>query len=430
MACQTLRSSETTMSNPAIIHPLLCLILVAVSAAHVSADEWNRFRGPNGSGVSDAATVPTSWTEGDFNWRIELPGTGHASPIVWGERLFLLSGDDETGNRIASCVDAESGQVTWNRSLEAATHRKHSLNSLASSTPTVDANRLYMCWATPDEYVVTALNHDGEPQWRVDLGGYRSGHGFGVSPVLVGDLVIVSNEQDGASTLVALDRSSGERRWTVDRNTKTAWSTPCVYAPDGRAAELIFTNWKQGITAIDAVSGRSSWQVSVFDQKHVESSIGSPIVSGDLVFGTCGWLGYATHTVAVRPDDAAKERGTEVFRVDRGAPLTTTPLVAGGLLFLWGDNGIVTCVDAATGKLQWRERIGGTYYASPVSTANAVYCASTSGEMVVLERSREFRELSRSPILEGSHSSPAIAHGRMYVRTFSHLMSVGGRDSK
>lgn len=413
------------MSLANLFRTLCCLTLITGLAANARADEWNRFRGPNGSGVSDTQTVPTEWTKGDFNWRFKLPGTGHASPVVWGDRLFLLSGDDESGSRIVSCVEAESGQVVWSRKFEAATHRRHRLNSLASSTPTVDGERVYVSWATPDEYIVAALSHDGEPQWRVDLGGYRSGHGFGVSPVLFDDLLIVSNEQEGESTLVALDRRSGERRWTVERDTQSAWSTPCIFAPAGRAPELIFTNWKQGITAIRAATGQPSWEVSVFDLEHSESAIASPIVVGDVVFGTCGYLGYATHTVAVRPNSAVDDGVTEVFRVDRGAPLTTTPLVAHGLLFLWADTGIVTCVDAKTGELQWRERVGGTYYASPVVAGDAIYCASTSGEMVVLECSREFRELSRSPILDGSHSSPAIAHGRMYVRTFSHLISIG-----
>ena len=408
--------------------PLLALLAIApLLALPAEADEWNRFRGPNGSGVSKATTVPVSWTESDFNWRIALQGTGHASPVMWGQRIFLVSGDEESGNRIATCLDATSGRVLWTRMFEAATHRKHKLNSLASSTPTVDERAVYLCWATPDEYIVTATSLDGEPLWRVDLGGHKGGHGFGVSPIVSGDLLIVANEQEGDSTLVALDRRTGKQRWKVDRDTHTAYSTPCVFELEGRRAELIFTNWKQGITAINLATGRKSWEISVFDQTHTETSIGSPVVADGLVFGTCGYLGYATHTVAVRPGRRADGKGDEVFRVDRGAPLTTTPLVARGLLFLWADNGIVTCVDAKTGDAQWKKRVGGTYYASPVAVGNAVYCASTSGEMVVLELSREYQELSRSPLLEASHSSPAVSSGRMFVRTFSHLISVGGK---
>ncbi len=405
----------------------ILLTIAALAALPTEAEEWNRFRGPNGSGVSEATTVPVSWNEADFNWRIALPGVGHASPVTWGKRIFLVSGDEETGNRIASCLDSTSGRVLWTQTFEAATHRKHKLNSLASSTPAVDERALYLCWATPDEYVVTAISLDGEPLWRVDLGGHKGGHGFGVSPIISGELLIIANEQEGDSTIVALDRRTGDQRWKVDRDTRTAYSTPCVFESEGRSAELIFTNWKQGITAIDSTSGRKIWEISVFDQNHTETSIGAPVVADGLVFGTCGYLGYATHTVAVRPGRKSDGQGDEIFRVDRGAPLTTTPLVARGLLFLWADNGIVTCVDAKTGQEQWKKRVGGTYYASPVAVGNAVYCASTSGEMVALELSREYRELSRSPILEASHSSPAVSGGRMFVRTFSHLISIGGK---
>jgi outer membrane protein assembly factor BamB len=188
---------------------------------------------------------------------------------------------------------------------------------------------------------------------------------------------------------------------------------------------LIFTNWEHGIMGIDPHTGRTNWEVQVFDQGHTETSIGSPIVAGDLVLGTCGWLGYATHTVAVRPDPDQPGKAAEVYRVDRGAPLTTTPLAVGGLLFLWADEGIVTCVDAATGKQHWRQRVGSMYYGSPVAVDGRVFCASRDGELVVLAADKEYRLLARNPLGEGTHSTPAVAHGRMYVRTFSHVLAVG-----
>lgn len=399
---------------------------LSFAGSECDAQNWDRFRGPNGSGTSDASTVPTGWTESDFNWRIELPGAGHASPVAWGTRLFLVSGDEKTGTRTVSCVDSRSGKTIWTKTFEAPTHRKHKLNSFASSSPALDEQRMYLCWATPDEYVVTALNHDGDEEWQVDLGGYKAGHGFGVSPIVFEDLLIVPNDQEGRSFIVALDKHTGQRRWKVDRETQATYSTPCVYAPAGRSPELIFTNWKLGITALNPATGRTNWEISAFDLSHSETAIGSPIVSGDLVYGTCGYLGYATHTVAVRPSRSTPGKSDEVFRVDRGAPLTTTPLVTHGLLVLWADKGIVTCVDSKTGSEQWKSRIGGTFYASPVAIGDAVYCASTNGEMIVLAASREFEELSRSPILETSHSSPAVVDGRMFIRTVSHLISIGG----
>jgi outer membrane protein assembly factor BamB len=403
---------------------MLCDLLSLGSTA--DAQEWTRFRGPNGSGISDANTIPTKWTADDFNWRVKLPGVGHSSPVLWGQKIFVTSGDEEHGARTVLCLDSRDGRTLWLRNFTSTKDRKHQLNSFASSTPTVDADQVYVCWGTPQEFIVLALDHQGETRWRVDLGPYKSGHGFGSSPILHGDQVILGNDQEGESSIVALDRKTGAVRWRIPRKTKTAYSTPCVYQPSGRSAELIFTTWEHGIMGIDPRTGSTNWEIQVFDQKHIETSIGSPLVSGDLVLGTCGWLGVALHTVAVRPDASKTGQATEVYRVDKGAPLSTTPLVARGCLFLWGDNGIVTCVDALTGELAWRNRVGGTYYSSPIAVGAYVYCPSADGEMVVLAADKQYREIARNPLGEGSHSTPAVANGRMFVRTFTHIISLGG----
>lgn len=407
---------------------LLGVGFIVLLARPAEGQEWPRFRGPNGSGVSRATTVPVRWTEKEFDWRIEFPGKGHSSPVLWGNRLFLTSGLDDTGARVVLCIAADDGRVLWSKRFEGRTHKKHALNSFASATPAVDERRVYLSSATPEEHIVQALDHDGEEAWRVDLGPFKSSHGSGVSPILHEGMVIVPHEHEGDSSLVALDCRSGETRWRIARDTKTTYTTPCVYRREGRPAALIFTNWKHGITAVNPDDGKTVWETSPFDQKHVETAIGSPIVSGDLVLGTCGWLGYATHTVAVRPDDETPGEARVVYRMDRGAPLTTTPLVKDGLLFLWADEGIVTCADAADGTIHWRKRVGGTFYGSPVAAGEAIYCVSADGEAVVLAASKEFRLIARNPLGEGSHSTPAVAGGRMYLRTFSHLISIGGRS--
>jgi outer membrane protein assembly factor BamB len=323
------------------------------------------------------------------------------------------------------CLDPASGRTLWSREFAGEKARKHQLNSFASTTPAVDEHHLYVTWSSPQESIVLALDQDGTEKWRVDLGPYKAGHGAGVSPIVHDDLVVLGNDQEGESSVVALDSASGATRWRVPRKTKVAYSTPCVYQRPGRPAELVFTNWEHGIMGIDPQSGRTNWELQVFDQGHIETSIGSPIVAGDLILGTCGWLGYATHTVAVRPAADRPGAANEVYRVDRGAPLTTTPLAVGTLVFLWADEGIVTCVDAASGQQHWRSRVGGTYYSSPVAVGDRVFCASRDGEMIVLAADKQYRLLARNPLGEGSHSTPAIAQGRMYVRTFSHLMALG-----
>jgi outer membrane protein assembly factor BamB len=388
------------------------------------SQEWPRFRGPNGSGVS-TINVPAKWTEEDYAWKASLPGKGHSSPVLWGPRLFVTSGDEKTGARIVLCLEADTGRQLWKRQFSSQTHGKHSLNSFASATPAVDEKRLYVSWATPKEYVVLALDHEGNELWRRDLGPFKTGHGFGVSPIVHDDLLVVANEQDGESSLVGLAAADGKIRWQVPRKSQVTYSTPCVYQPKGRSAEIIFTNWTYGITAVDPHSGKTNWETKVFSKDHLETAIGSPIVAGELVLGTCGYLGKGNHTVAVRPlGEADAGQAEEVYRVERGAPLTTTPLVVGELLFLWSDDGIVSCADAGNGRVHWQKRVGGTYYASPVCAGKHVYCTSVEGEVVVLAAAAKFAELARVPLGEPSNATPAMARGKMFLRTESKLRAI------
>ena len=424
-------SQSMTHIRMIAIRLIACCTFVGLSSSIAFAQEWTRFRGPNGSGVSRATTVPTQWTEADHNWRITLAGRGHSSPVLWGKRLFVTSGDEESGQRIVLCVNAADGRRVWSREFPAARHGKHDLNSFASSTPAVDGQRLYVAWATPEEYVVLALDHDGRESWRVDLGPSKVAHGFGASPIVHDDLVVVPNDQDETGSLIALDADTGAIRWKVARKGKSSYITPCIYQPDGGAAELIFTNWDHGITSIDPKTGEKNWEIDIFEKSHPESAIGSPIVAGDLVLGTCGWLGVRKEVVAIRPASIARGKdAAEVYRIDRSAPLCTTPLVCDDLLFLWSDDGIVTCADVRDGNVYWRERVGGTFYSSPICVNNRLYGISADGDMVVLAATKKFERLARFPIGDGSHSTPAVANGTMFVRTFSQLFSIGGGRSQ
>ncbi|HYT92567.1 MAG TPA: PQQ-binding-like beta-propeller repeat protein [Gemmataceae bacterium] len=392
----------------------------------LAAQEWTRFRGPNGSGLSAAAAIPSAFTEADYHWKIKLPGVGHSSPVLWGERLFVTSGEEADGKRLILCLDAATGKRLWSRTYTAARHPKHSLNSLASITPAVDANHVYLCWPAPKEFLVIALDHQGKEAWRADLGPFRAGHGPGASPIVHAGLLIVPRESDGDSCLVALDRRTGQVRWKVPRAKEGSWSTPCVFQRKDGSADLIVTNYRQGIVALDPETGRQRWGLDVFDKRHVESSIGSPIVTGDLVLGVCGWLGVRQEVVAVRPD-ATGRKAEKLYAIQRSAPLCTTPLVKDGLLFLWSDEGIVSCAEVTTGKVHWRERLEGTFYASPVCVGERLYNVNTNGDVYVLAAAKEFKQLARNALGEGTHSTPAVAGGRMYLRTFSGLISLGGK---
>jgi outer membrane protein assembly factor BamB len=393
------------------------LLTAALLASTVCAQEWTRFRGPNGAGESEA-TLPATWTDADYNWKVELPGIGHSSPVVWGKRIFLTSALDDGKTRLLLCLNADDGSLLWKQESPGENYLIHKQNSFASSTPVVDVNRVYTLVVTPEHYLVLAFTQDGDPAWQVDLGPFEALHGFGTSPILYNNMLIANNDQDGESFLFALDCSNGKELWRVPRRTAiTAHSTPCVFQPSDGDPELIFNSQAHGITGIDPANGKTNWELAVFDKR----SCSSPIVVGGLVFGSCGSGGGGNYLVAVRP---GKEPEI-AFRFEKQAAYVPTSVARGNLLFVWGDSGIVSCLDVSSGSLLWQKRVGGNFSGSPVRSGDKVYCISAEGDVVVLAAKAEYELLGRMPLGEICRSTPAIAGGRLYLRTQSHLYSLG-----
>lgn len=399
-------------------------LLVALVAPAAAAEHWSRFRGPNGTGISAATTVPISWTEDDYQWNVELRGLGHSSPVVWGDKVFVTSCDEAENLQIVWCLDAHNGATLWSREFPCAEYQKNEFNSFASSTPTVDAQHVYISWIAPEEYTVLALDHSGAEAWRVSLGAYRASHGLAGSPILCAGHVIVPNDQDGESSVAALDRMTGQERWKLPRQSGATYATPCLsFLSDGRS-ELIFTSQAHGITAVDPTSGKSNWELDVFTSDVVASS---PATMDDLIVGGCGGIGAREEIVVIQYDGSDSERKpSERYRLDKAMPFVPTPLIYKGMLFLWSDQGVVTCADVTNGEFHWRERLRGSFYASPICIGDRIYGCSTEGDVVVLAANHEFEELARNPLPEGTHSTPAVANGRMYIRTFSRLLAIGG----
>jgi outer membrane protein assembly factor BamB len=204
---------------------VLVLLLEPLTSPAAVGQQWARFRGPNGNGESEATTIPDRWADDDYNWKVQLPGVGHSSPVVWNERLFLLSADPQDATRYVLCLSTKDGSTLWKRDFAARPYPIHVRNSFASTTPAVDEGHVYVAWATPDRLTLMALNHDGQTVWSQDnLGPCVSMHGFGGSPMLCQDLVILCNEQDKeqenptqTSSVMAFDRLTGQPRWTTPR---------------------------------------------------------------------------------------------------------------------------------------------------------------------------------------------------------------------
>ncbi|MDA8746486.1 PQQ-like beta-propeller repeat protein, partial [Rubripirellula amarantea] len=239
----------------------LAMLVVLLFAHSATADEWARFRGPNGTGVAPPLDIPNSWSESDFAWQAGLPGVGHSSPVVSGDQVYITAGDERTGAVHLEAYDVETGKRAWRQSVEASARGMNNLNAYASTTPAVDDKHVYLTYYNPGSVTLVAYTHAGNEVWRRDLGDFTGEHGFSVSPIVVGDLVCLQNDDNDGGCLMALDVMTGDERWRVERSAgKHAYSTPATMRmPDGTLA-IIFTSKATGITAVDAKTGAQLWQ--------------------------------------------------------------------------------------------------------------------------------------------------------------------------
>ncbi len=425
----------------------LLAFLAALLPIFSSAGEndWPRYRGPNGSGVSRSGEILAKWERNNFQWQSEIPGKGYASPVVWGKQIFLLSAIPDgaakplpkkrKGKRaragvsfhwLALCIDKTNGKTLWTRNFESATFKGHRFNSPASSTAAADARRVIFTWGTPEALTMVALTHEGEELWSRVLGPVVGGHGYAASPILYKGLVILNNDQEKQNgNLLALDAATGKTIWTAKRRSeRISYSVPCVY-PTRDGDRLIFTNWQHGFTALNPDTGDVVAEKSVFNTDVNERAISSPVMAGtDMVIGTCGFTANPKHCVAMRLKGNSWE---EIWRIERNVPHIPSLIVVDDLAFLIDDSGIGTCVETVSGKEIWKERIPnveGKIFGSPVSDGKKIFFADENGTVHVIKASRTFEYLATNSLGETCKTTPAISEGVLYIRTETTLHAV------
>ncbi len=409
---------------------ILLLPHLATSAETEAGDgEWTRFRGPNGSGIGVAPGVPAVFTEQDYRWKTALPGKGHSSPVIANGRVFVTCTPPDGAKRILVAADAATGKVAWLKEWEAATFRVHADNSYTSASPAVDNERVYLWWTSPEQSWIAAVDQkDGRELWRHELGGFVSQHGAGSSPIVFEDSVILdfcqeNNSGEGSYT-TALEAKTGKVRWKTARESSSATaSTPCLFQPkDGGDPQLIVIGRTTGMVSLNPRDGKVNWDVADLLPKRC---VASPVVTeGGLVVAQCGEGQAESFVYAVRPG-AKGQPPEKAYQVIRTGGYVPCPLAVGDLLYLWKENGLVTCLRAATNEQLWSERVEGPFYGSPVCVNGRLYNMTRRGELVVLAAGEKFELLGRIPLGEGSFATPAVANGSMFLRTFSNLICVG-----
>jgi len=298
-------------------------------------------------------------------------------------------------------------------------------NSYASSTPAVDADRVYLCWTTPEELTLFALDHSGTELWRAHLGVWVSQHGGGQSPSIAGDIILLPGISEGErSYLFGIDKKTGRVVWQTPmaKTDKFCPATPCLYQPKDGPQQAIFLSKVEGMSGVDPQTGKILWQSpGVFDAR----AVASPVIWHDIIFGSCG-DGPKGHQLAAVHAGAEGRPARKAWITETDTPYVTTMLLKHDLLFCWGDNGIVTCRQPETGKIVWQNRVpgAGAFFSSPVCAGETIYALSQDGDLVSIAAKDSFQLLGRTPLKERCEATPAIAGGRMFVRTYSHLYCV------
>ncbi len=405
-----------------------CLVVICLSTFEsVQAENWTRFRGDNGKGTSTQKGIPATWSQGDYEWNIELPGVGHSSPIIFGEKLFVTTATNEGAIRYLFCLNANTGEKIWSQTVGFNRSHKHNLGSWASSTPATDGKRVYVAFADQERYTLAAWDFEGQLVWRRNLGPFVSQHGQGVSPIVYDGMVMIANDQMGPSSIMAVNAETGKTVWSTLRNSrKTSYATPMVYEKEGQKPQLICASGAMGLTSLDPYTGQMNWMTGEFPLR----TVASPILGGGLIISSCGGGGKGKLLIAVNPDaDESKGEKRIAWKRERSLPYVPTSVVYEDHIYLWNDNGVASCVELKTGKEVWTKRVGsGDYFGSTILVDGKIYIINENGVCYVFAASPEYKFLGENNLGDPSHSTPTVANGRLYLRTFHRLAALKAEE--
>lgn len=406
--------------------PLLALVLTSV--ASVDASNWPHWRGENGNSVSSTATPPTKWTATDnVRWKVELPGSGSGSPVIWENRVFVTSavpGQGDSLNFDVFCFDRATGKELWRKTATTGVPHEgtHNTNGFASASPCTDGEHVYAHFGSRGTFCYTL---DGKLVWkRDDLGQMtmRGTFGEGSSPTIAGDKIIVPWDHEGPSSLIALNKSTGETEWRVDRDEPSCWATPLVIRHRGR--DQIIMNGQNFARAYDLESGKELWRCSGQTQRPVAC----PVTNGEMVFVGSGFRG--AFLGAFTPGGEGDIQGSNhvIWTVDKDTPDIASLLLSEDRLYYHkAKTAILTCVNAKTGQPHYAaQRLPevGTLYASPVAAGGHIYVTDRAGKTAVIKDAEEFEVVGVNSVGETVDATPAPVDNELFIRGERHLFCI------
>ena len=433
---------------------VVSFLIVSLTAV-LDARQWPHWRGPSASGVSSEKGLPVKWSDTDgVAWKAAVRGLGISSPIVSGNLVFVTSqvgsGTSRPGPRLVqgsdasaageralgagpgegekqvafliSAFDRATGKKAWEHELrsEGALYPVHEKHNLASPSPVTDGQRVYAWFGTGQ---IAAVDTSGKRVWTRHLGAdyvpFEINWGHASSPVVYRDMLVLLCYHDKASYLLALDARTGVVRWKADAGTGvTSYSTPLVIESGGKTE--IVVNSSIGVSGHDAATGARLW--------HIEEAnrfpIPMPVFHDGMIYTSRGYR--SSPFLAIRPGGTGDVAASHVvWKVPSGAPYISSLVYYDGLIYMVGDVGVLTVIEAATGARVFQERIGGVYSASPIAADGKIYLVSEDGETIVVSAGRTPTILSRNRISARQLASPAVAGGRLFIRSDDALYAIG-----
>jgi len=439
---------------------LSSVFLLTVAVLTVNAQNWPQFRGPAATGVIEGQTTPTTWDAGkpqNLRWKTAIPGLSHASPVVWGDKIFVVTAvssnpKEETRFGLFGDVDPvkenpkhswkvyaldkRTGKILWEQIAYEGVPKvkRHPKSTHAASTPVTDGKHLVVLFGSEGLY---SYDLNGKLLWKQDLGVLDSGWfydpdyqwEYGSSPIIYKNLVIVQADLQKNSFVAAYDLKTGKQVWKTPREEISSWGTPTVY--EGAARAELITNGSKAIRGYDPLTGKQLWTLS----PNSEITTPTPIVANDLIFVTSGYRPIQP-IYAIKPGatgDISLKDGKEsnefiAWSKQRGGPYMPTPIVYGELLYALSNQGVLAAYNTKTGERVYQERLagkGGAFTASPVASNGKIYLSSEDGDVFVVKAGAKYELLATNPVGEVMMATPAISDGLIIVRGINHLFAFG-----
>lgn len=415
---------------------LLAILLTLSSAVVPGAENWPQFRGPDGTGHSDAKGLPLEWSESkNVVWKTPVHDRGWSSPVIYGNQIWLTSSTKDGRELFVLCIDRETGKILkdWKLFDVAQPQFAHAFNTHASPTPAIENGRVYITFGAPGTAAIDTKTLKVLWQRRdIECNHFR---GAGSSPVIFGNLLLMHFDGSDQQFVMALDKRTGKTVWQTKRSIdfqdldkdgkpaaegdlRKAFSTPHVEKINGRW-EMISLGAKAAYS-YDPLTGKELWRL---EERAQHSASTRPVIGHGMIFFPTGFS--AGQLYAVRTGGNGLITDTHVaWKVKRGVPNKPSILLVDDLIYMIGDTGIASCIDAKTGDQVWQQRIGGEYSASPVYADGKLWFFSEDGKTIVLKPGRTFQQMGENRLNDGFLASPAIAGKAFYLRTRTHLYRI------